>query len=638
MMVRMVLIASLLAGGFVAPVMAAPDRVLADFEGGTYGGWSATGDAFGDAPAAGTLPGQQAVSGFEGAGLVNTYRNGDRSTGTLTSPEFSIDRPFINFLIGGGAHDKTSLQLLVDGAVVRSASGSEDERLEWESWDVSDVQGRKARLRIVDEVTGTWGHVNLDQIMLSDTRKVDPQPLYRESLRPQFHFTSARNWLNDPNGMVFYNGHYHLFFQHNPDSRAWGNMTWGHAVSPDMVHWVQRPNAIERDALGTIFSGSAVVDWKNTSDLREGDDPPLVALYTAAGGTSPESQGQKFTQCLAYSTDAGKTWRKYPGNPVLGHIRAENRDPKVIWHEPSQAWIMALYLEGNDFSLYRSPDLKRWSHLQDFRVEGTDECPDFFPMPVEGEAGLTKWVFTGANARYLIGDFDGKTFTPDGGDFVSAQSDFGALYAVQSFSDVPDGRRIQIGWMRGGKYPRMPFNQQMSFPTTLALRRMQDGLRLFRAPVKEIEALRTGKVASERDRQVGLDGVPVPALAGDLLDVDLTLEPGDADAVGVRVRGQTIRYSAADGTLAVAEVRAPVQLPGGRLQLRLLVDRRSIEVFANEGSVSLHVCYLPDPDTDAAPLTVFAEGKNARIVSLQGYPLRSAWMEKTAAPSPKTNR
>ncbi len=160
--------------------------------------------------------------------------------------------------------------------------------------------------------------------------------LYHEALRPQFHFTPARNWMNDPNGLVYYRGEYHLFFQHNPFGRQWGNMTWGHAVSPDLVHWRQLPNAIEPDRLGTIYSGSAVVDRDNTTGFQQGREKPLVAIYTAAGGSSPQSQGQPYTQCLAYSTDRGRTWTKYAGNPVLPHVIGENRDPKVIWYPPER--------------------------------------------------------------------------------------------------------------------------------------------------------------------------------------------------------------------------------------------------------------------------------------------------------------
>ena len=164
--------------------------------------------------------------------------------------------------------------------------------------------------------------------------------MYNEKFRPQFHFTARQNWLNDPNGLVHYDGTYHLFFQHNPAGLEWGNMTWGHAVSRDIVRWKQVENALEPDRLGTMFSGSAVVDWENTSGFQTGPDKPIVLIYTAAGGTSPESEGQPFTQCLAYSSDGGQTWVKYAGNPVLGCIRDGNRDPKVIWHAPTRRWIM----------------------------------------------------------------------------------------------------------------------------------------------------------------------------------------------------------------------------------------------------------------------------------------------------------
>src|SRR5678815_2351311 len=188
------------------------------------------------------------------------------------------------------------------------------------------------------------------------------------------------------------------------------------------------------------------------------------AIYTAAGGTSEESKGRPFTQCLAYSTDAGRTWTKYAHNPVLQHVRGENRDPKIAWHAPSKRWVMVLYLDRDDFAFYASADLKRWEHLQDMTVPGCSECPDFFP--------------TAANGRYLVGSFDGVRFTPEAGG--PQQVEFGNnYYAVQTYSDVPDGRRIQIGWMRGGRYPRMPFNQQMAFPHELRLKRTDNGLRLF---------------------------------------------------------------------------------------------------------------------------------------------------------------
>src|SRR5579871_4253572 len=190
-------------------------------------------------------------------------------------------------------------------------------------------------------------------------------------------------------------------------------MTWGHAVSRDLIHWQQLPNAIEPDELGTIFSGSAVVDRNNTAGFKTGKEPPLVAIYTAAGDTSPASKGQPFTQCLAYSNDRGRTWTKYAGNPVLKHIVADNRDPKVVWHAPTHRWIMALYLDKEDYALFASPDLKEWTRLQTLTVPGCGECPDFFEMPVGDDPNNRKWVFTAANGHYLIGAFDGRQFTPE---------------------------------------------------------------------------------------------------------------------------------------------------------------------------------------------------------------------------------
>ena len=233
--------------------------------------------------------------------------------------------------------------------------------------------------------------------------------LYKELHRPQFHFTSQRYWINDPNGLVYYAGEWHLFFQHNPYGIKWGNMTWGHAVSPDLVHWTQLPNALEPDALGTIYSGSAVVDWANTAGMQTGAEPPLIAIYTSAG--SEAKPPVPFTQSIAGSNDRGRTWTKHSGNPVLGHIVGANRDPKVIWHAPSAQWVMALYLDGNDYALFGSPNLRDWTRLCDVAMPGVAECPDFFPLPVDGAATRTLWVFWGAAGCYRLGAFDGVDMT-----------------------------------------------------------------------------------------------------------------------------------------------------------------------------------------------------------------------------------
>jgi sucrose-6-phosphate hydrolase SacC (GH32 family) len=449
---------------------------------------------------------------------------------------------------------------------------------------------------------------------------------YNEAYRPQFHFSPRENWTNDPNGLVFYQGEYHLFFQHNPFGIDWGNMTWGHAISRDLLHWQQLPNALEPDALGTMFSGSAVVDWDNTAGFQQGDEKTLVAIYTAAGNTSAESQGQPFTQCIAYSNNRGRTWTKYAGNPVLGHIAKENRDPKVVWHAPTRRWIMALYLDGNTYALFASPDLKTWTHLHDMDVPGCDECPDFFEMPIDGNARDTRWVFTGANGLYLVGAFDGQRFTPEAGTgALPLQVDYGAnYYAVQTYSDIPpqDGRRIQVAWMRGGKYPDMPFNQQMSSPCELTLHRFPEGLRLCRRPVREIERLR---VRSYKQRDLILSSVARPLLPGngDLFDIRIELEPNDTAEVGLIVRREYITYSPQDETLTCLGKSAPLKQINGRIRLHVLVDRTSLEIFANEGRASLTSCFLPDPQDHA--LSLFAVDGAARVVSLDIHELRSTW-------------
>ena len=441
---------------------------------------------------------------------------------------------------------------------------------------------------------------------------------YHEEYRPQFHFTPLRNWTNDPNGLVYYKGEYHLFFQHNPISTDWGNMSWGHAISKDLVHWKELPIALFPDKNGTCFSGSAIVDWNNASGLQQGKDPVLIALYT--GAPVPEDpKGPKFTQCLAYSNDCGYTWKKYEKNPVLPNIIGSNRDPKVIWHESSKQFVMALYLDKNDFALFGSKNLTEWKKLCDMPIPITTECPDFFEMPVEGSTNETRWVFTGADFGYMIGTFDGKTFKPETERF---RNEFGAnYYAAQTYSDIPakDGRRIQIAWMNGGKYPGMPFNQQMSFPSELTLKRFPEGICLCRMPVREIKKLRE---ASTSWRNKSIEGASTIKPKVDCVEIRTEIEPGSATEFGFRVHGQEIKINVANKKMTCLGKEAPVEFESGRLKLVILVDRTSIEIFANDGKVTMSSCYLPEKGKDS--LEAFATG-SAKFVSLTAYPLRSAW-------------
>ena len=437
---------------------------------------------------------------------------------------------------------------------------------------------------------------------------------YQETYRPQFHFTPRTNWTNDPNGLMYYKGEYHLFFQHNPQGINWGNMTWGHAVSPDMVHWTQREHAIHPDALGTIFSGSAVVDWHNTAGFETGEEKAIVCIYTSAG--------EPFTHSIAYSNDRGRTWSKYEGNPVLGHIVGSNRDPKVIWYEPRRTWIMALYLDGNDYALFSSPNLKQWTKRCDVHLPGSGECPDFFELPVDGDRNNTRWLFWGANGNYLLGRFDGQTFTPESGPHQSSWG--GNFYAAQTWSDIPrsDGRRLQIAWMAGGQYPDMPFNQQMSFPCELTLRRTPEGIRLFRVPVREIERIR-GKKHAWRKVRLGPGDDPLQGISGELFEVRAEVEPDGATHFGLTLRGETVEYDVAGQQLSCLARSAPLAPQNGRVRLHILLDRTSLEVFGNDGAISMHTCFLPDPANRS--VSMYAVGGQVNVVSLQINELRSAW-------------
>ena len=447
---------------------------------------------------------------------------------------------------------------------------------------------------------------------------------YDEKLRPQFHFTPRKGWTNDPNGLVYYKGQYHLFFQHNPFDVKWGNMTWGHATSPDMVRWTQGEHVLHPDKMGTMFSGSAVVDWENTAGLQKGAEKTIVLIYTAAGGTSPESKGQPFTQCIAYSNDAGRTFAKYDGNPVVPNMVGSNRDPKVVWHAPTRRWIMALYLDGDTFGFLSSPDLKKWTLNQKISVPKTSECPDFFEMPVEDEPGVTKWIWTAANGSYLVGSFDGKRFTPE----VMTQSVHAGTnyYAVQTFSDLPDKRRVQLAWMNGGQYPGMPFNQQMSAPYEFKLRKHgYASYRIYALPVREIESLR-GQGRTWASANVAPGENPLAGLSGDTWDIVAEIEPGSAKEVGFRFRGWTVRYTVkdrpGDNTLASSQLSTPLRLKDGRLRLRILVDRASVEVFGNDGEAVIPSCFLPSEDRG---LEFYSSGGAAKIVSLAVYLMKSAW-------------
>jgi fructan beta-fructosidase len=702
----------------MAGAHAADDLLIEDFENEGYRHWTATGEAFGPGPAQGALPGQMPLSGYRGARLVNTFFNGDGTTGTLTSPPIEIRRDYIGFLIGGGGYGgKTCINLLLNGEVVRTAVGPNtepggSERLEAQFWDVRDLRGCAVEIQIVDRATGGWGHINVDHIVQTDERpkipeyralersfridyrylvipikngvspteltlEVDGQAIrryttelaidpgdvdwyayftieaysgrtarvavgrgtaeafslvraadevpgaaawYTEPLRPQIHFSQAVGWNNDPNGMVYLDGEWHLFFQHNPVGWKWGNMTWGHAVSRDLVHWEQLPNVLFPGtmATGACYSGGGIVDSRNTAGWRtDGTDVLAVFLTDTGAGES-----------VAFSNDNGRTFRWHEGNPVVRH---RGRDPKVIWYayekgeEPLDDrarrlgghWVMAVYDEhdelGQNIAFFTSVDLKGWTERS--HLPGYYECPEIFELPVDESSGETRWVVFAADGRYALGAFDGMVFMPD--HEGKHRVHWGPYYASQTFENAPDGRRIQMGWVRIAA-PGMPFNQGFSFPHELTLRSTEDGVRMFAEPVREIETIyKESHTIVERalsdDRLVGID------VAGELFDVRATYEIGTAARVGFTIGGNRIVYDAAAAMLG----EAPLGPIGGCVSIRALVDRTMIEVGGNDGAV----CITMERELrgDAGTVEAFAEGGDARLVDLRVFELESIW-------------
>ena len=456
----------------------------------------------------------------------------------------------------------------------------------------------------------------------------DSAKLFHETYRPQFHYTAAKGWINDPIGLVFHKGRYHLFNDHNPVScRFPGGKTsgeqshWSHAVSADLMHWKHMPIAVFPDDNGACWSGSGVVDWNNTAGFAAGKDKTLVLIYTSAGKT--------FAQSLVYSTDRGRTWKKYKHNPVLKQIAGGNRDPKVFWHKPIKKWVMALYLRGHDYALLTSPDLKQWTRLCDVKHPSAGECPDMFELPVLDAKGRpaggkdnTRWIFWGGNGTYLIARFDGRKFTRESGPH---KTEWGRnCYAAQTWSDIPseDGRRIIIGWMRGGKFPSMPFNQQMTIPRTLTLRRTDQGARLFLYPVREIESVH-GRKHTWSGLALKPGENPLAKLKGKLWDIDAAIDPGGARQVGFDIRGQRIIYSAKERKLTALGSSAPLETQDGKIRLRIVADVASIEIFANGGRVVMSFSLPIDPKNTS--LSMFAAGGEANVDTLTVRQCKSVW-------------
>lgn len=454
--------------------------------------------------------------------------------------------------------------------------------------------------------------------------------LYHEALRPQIHFSAKEGWLNDPNGLVYFGGQYHLFFQHTPGSRESGVKSWGHAVSPDLVHWTQVAEALTPGRDDSMWSGSAVVDRENRSGFGQEGKPPLVLIYTRAP-LGDEGHGQTS---LAYSLD-GLHFTKFTGNPVLPDLKLVNRDPRVFWYAPGKHWVLALYVEEHDhhnIRFYVSGDLRHWTQISQFEggQKGYDgrpgdnflyECPDIWEMPVEREPGQTRWVLTAGNTEYMVGRFDGEKFTPETPK-LPGQSGQG-YYAPQTFNDEPQGRRVRIGWLQTAA-PGMPFSQSMSLPSEHKLVRTPEGLRLTWVPVEELKSLRD-RVLREGPKILSADDPPFFVSPSKRLEIRARFRPGKTGRTVFLVHEKVIAYDAADGKLRVGNQQIPVSLADGKLDLTIYVDALSLEVYANGG-----LTYVPVPiNFGPEPLvSVSATGEPVEFDQLDAYELASAWPDQ----------
>ncbi|MGC3956504.1 MAG: glycoside hydrolase family 32 protein [Verrucomicrobiota bacterium] len=686
--------------GVTAVTSASTDIVIADFEQPTYGAWVTTGTAFGPGPAQGGFSYQGAVSGYSGSGLVDSYFNGDGSTGTLTSPPFVITKPYLNFLIGGGNHPgQTCMNLIISNVVVATATGFDNETLTPRQWDVNAWLGQTATLQIMDSATGGWGHINIDQITLSDTAfpalsrtmlltnnllnlpvkngavikrvtvSIDGNPvrdfsigladgapdwwafvdvsafsnqtatisvnalnpgssglssvvqangivgatnLYQETLRPQLHFSSKRGWLNDANGMIYHGGKYHLYYQHNPFN--WDGTDqkyWGHAVSTDMVNWVEVQEALYPHTYGDwVWSGSAVVDTNNTSGFKTGTNDVIVAAFTST------ARGE----CIAFSNDGGLTFTDYTNNPVVVHAGI-GRDPHVLWYAPSNYWVMAVYDEtgGAGIQFYTSPNLKQWTYRS--KISDFFECPDLISLPLDGNTNNMQWVLYAANSDYMVGQFDGVTFTPS---TAKLQGNNGAgFYAAQTFTTMPpgDSRCVRIGWAII-YLPGMPFNQMMYFPTELKLKTTPTGVRLFNTPITEI----TNNVVtaySWTNLNLSPGANPLAGIRGGLFHVKAQFSVGTAQSINFTFQNVTVTYNATTQQISCNGNTQSLPAVNGSVQLEIITDRNSIEIFGNNGQL-----YMPMPASNPSGnllIALTSSGGNASFSSLTVNKLESIW-------------
>ncbi len=555
-------------------------------------------------------------------------------------------------------NDDASVSILVDGKPdrtinVRLAKTKVDYTV---PFDLSPYKGRNVVLNITTSQNRATVREAKEDACWNNMSVTDSFPAAnREKFRPAFHHTPVYGWMNDPNGMFYKDGVWHLYYQWNPYGSKWQNMTWGHSSSTDLINWQHHPAAIEPDGLGTVFSGSCAIDKDDTAGF--GSDA-VIALYTSAAASQVQS--------LAHSNNNGNTFEIYPGNPVIT-LESEARDPNMFWNEATGEWnlVLAHALE-HEMLVFTSPDMKQWTLQSAFgkglgAQDGVWECPDLFELAVDG-SDQKKWVlicninpggpFGGSATQYFIGEFDGKTFTPDrdaDGNVPTKWMDYGKdHYAPVSWSNAPDNRRTVIGWMSNWQYaaevPTMQYRSANTLPREIGLFRASDGeIYTSCTPSPEIGALRGNASVKKRSFTAGKKSrtFALPEANGGICEITLEITPKKGVPVNLTLANEAgnkveMVYNPAESTFSFdryqsgqtdfsqdfpAITTAPAFTDGGNLRLRIFIDRSSIEVFEQNGRFAM--TNLVFPESPYTTLSVNAPAGNARIENLAIYPLRT---------------
>ena len=473
------------------------------------------------------------------------------------------------------------------------------------------------------------------------------EALFHEQYRPQYHFTPQKYWTNDPNGLVFQNGVYHLFFQYNPFENKWGHMSWGHATSTDLIHWAELPVAILEENGKMIFSGSAVLDQNNTTGFSDKkNSQPLVAIYTSHTDTLQ-------AQHLAYSNDNGNTWKKYPNNPVLNLNKKDFRDPNVFWYEPGKYWIMAVSQPvEQQISFYKSVNLKNWEHLSEFGpagdLSGVWECPDLMQVPIVGEMGKTKWVlFTSQNStmQYFVGDFDGVHFLENKPNYSTHKQDYGTdYYAAVAYHNTNAKQPISIGWVNNWEYaneiPTKPWKGAMSIPRKLSVKNINQDWVLIQEPITALNKLRSSQ---QIIANISVTEAKTLKQKGNSFEMEVDLYPSLKGTSGVKLAVGENRYfmigydsnkeklfidrtNTGNGFSkkfsSISRSEASLKTIDGRIHLQIFFDESIVEIYAADGMVVFTAQVFPEKNDTG--IILFSDGGISRFENIKYSKINSA--------------